>query len=717
MSKMLKAKKVIAVFVICSGLIGARTAEAFVWPCIDITQISSFISSITTGLTTISNSVSQFKNIQQTVASLGSQISSLKDFMSDLRQTITSVKESISKVTTAVKDAITNIEDTLKKIEDTIDNLLDQENTIAQTLTDNVEKGVENSESEEYYQSALDAAREESLANKNEIDELYKEAEDNINQIMDDAKDSVGKLVEAVNTNQNIIEKEKEALLAEADKIKSDIEELRQNANLALGEARRDLNEEYNKKVIQAYDTYALVLSEYIAGNVSKEELIEAGSVLQASVASLDIKFNKVLVDSLIEEANKIAAKIDDLEESMLNTLSNDKEYSDEASIEHLNPNVYAFEYKTSKNMSYAKALYSQTATGKPFIISKEFLCHGKGENDVKKLKDDSGWFRTCVSRAKTELDYYPDAAHDSLYENYDRNGVFNHILQDYAAANIVSISKTKQFVSTWRGSIGNETESEYHQLKKLVSEAKVDNAAAAMATISTIELWSPRLWSELRRLDSISNAKNVVKQFTQEETLYIDGREENQDVTDALHSEVGMIKGEGPKDKKVFSNVMLHTCGLKAEDISLKPEETDPSSQENKFKECIKKYAYGVSLGGEEGSTGSEEDRKLWRDKQKMATNDAAFENLTMAVITNYNSTRDYMPVDKLENGEVNLVKIQEVYASSQDARQHIAASAQINYYATQQLLNIIDGEAVNLQAEILKDLGLFDYSFFPKD
>ena len=127
MSKMIKAKKIVATLVVCCGLIGARTAEAFVWPCIDITQISSFISSITTGISTITNAVSQVKNIQQTVQAVGNQVSGLRDFMADLRQTIVSVKESINMVTKSIKEVIDEVDETLKMAEDITQNFGDQE--------------------------------------------------------------------------------------------------------------------------------------------------------------------------------------------------------------------------------------------------------------------------------------------------------------------------------------------------------------------------------------------------------------------------------------------------------------------------------------------------------------------------------------------------------------------------------------------------------------
>ncbi len=725
MSKMIKAKKIVATLVVCCGLIGARTAEAFVWPCIDITQISSFISSITTGISTITNAVSQVKNIQQTVQAVGNQVSGLRDFMADLRQTIVSVKESINMVTKSIKEVIDEVDETLKMAEDITQNFGDQEKEKSKGTEEEINKNIEENGSKEEAEEILKQAQEDSLAGKKEVEKVYDDAQNNINQTLDDANKSVEMLVSAVNTNENLSQADKDEFNSKADKIKTEIEALKEEANNVLNNLKKEFNEEYENKIANAYDLYSQAIADFYDGKISKEELKQAGSDFKNSIDSFDVNVDKATIDTLVAKTNKIADDIDALQEDMLNSISNEKEYSDEdeqASSEYLTPKIYAFSYTSSKDLSRAKALYSPTAKGKPFLISKEFLCEGRGLTDIEDLKEDSGWFRTCASRAKTELDYYPDAENDPLYQAYDRNGVYDHILQDYSAANIVSISKAKQFVTSWRGIADEKNpdkakEAEYYQLKELISKSEVDSASAAMGTISTIELWAPRLWSELRRVDAITNAKNVVKEFQHQDTLYIDGREDNEIVADALNHNKGTIKGEGPKDKKIFSNVLLEICGIDAKKISLEPGNTEAKGAEDAFKDCLKIYAEGISFGGDKGSLASEEDKKEWRIKQRQTTNDALFENLTMATITNYNSTRDYMPTEKLENGEINIVKLQDVYKTSKDAREHLSISAQINYYSTQQLLNIIDTEAVNLQAEILKDLAMFDYSYFPED
>ena len=337
--------------------------------------------------------------------------------------------------------------------------------------------------------------------------------------------------------------------------------------------------------------------------------------------------------------------------------------------------------------------------------------------SDISTLKESSSDFRKCVAMAKVELDYYPNAQRE-YDEEVLEEGVYKHILKDYSASNLVTVSKMKQFATSWRGDSGNENDSEYKKLSDQLSKGDVDNTLNGITSMGLVDLWAPRLWSYIRRVDAVNRAKNVVQMFEVEETLHIDGRDD--EVKDAIDSEPGNLKSE---NKKILPHVMLQECGLKAENVSLKKDAKGDEMKEieKKFYECFKKYASGASRGitsNNEKVTGdTEEAKKRWKEKQKMATNDAAFENLTLAVITNYNSTLDYIDYRTSDNGEVNIVTLQDGLKDISQARDGYAATSQINYYTAQQLLNIVDTDAVDLQTEILKDLQTFDYSYFPAE
>ena len=191
----------------------------------------------------------------------------------------------------------------------------------------------------------------------------------------------------------------------------------------------------------------------------------------------------------------------------------------------------------------------------------------------------------------------------------------------------------------------------------------------------------------------------------------------------DALNYNGGVIEAD---NQKVFPNVMLYHChdqkiasGIKAEDISIKKGE-QLTDQEEKLKECLYMYASGASRGyikGQSKEEASDATKKEWKDRQRMALQDAAFENLVLATIANYNSTEDYIPVSSLDNGKINIVSLQDGIRQISQARDAYAAGAQINYYGTQQMLNMVDTDALNLQTQILRDLQTFDFSYFPEE
>lgn len=745
MLKRMMAKKIISVIVVCCTLISVRPAQAFVWPTIDISQISSFVTSITNGITTITNAKSQLENITKTIKSIGDQIATIKKYVADLKGTIAKIKESIEKAIDAVKGVIEEIKDAVEEVIDTVKETLGIEEENAENTVTNVNNGVDEDMSEDDIQAIIDAAKAESEENKNKVNALYDETLTNINKTLDDAEKAVDVLVDGINEHEGVSKEDKEALKAKAEEIKEEIDGLKQEASTLINELKEQYNKEYAEKIAKAYDEYSKAISDYYSGKIDAAALKEAGEVFKESIKSADIEGDQELLAEFSNKIDNVLNSIEELKEDILNAVSNDKEYSDEDDFDvQLENNTtplktpsktskplkfkspkLSYKYISNKEMNLAKSFYNEDTSGNEFLISNELFC-GKGKfdiDDIKKLSESNGKFRKCVVKARVEVEVGDEGEGESLediekkYEDFfegndedaiRKDGVYKHILQDYSAANIVTISKSKQFAASWLGN-GETGDSEYDTLKDMISKGDVDNSLNGVVAMTTIDLWSPRLWSYIRRVDAVARAKSVVNLFMPETKLHL----EHGDVEDALKDAPGTID-----DKKVFPHVMLHQCGIKADNVSVDYEgkDTNADEQKNKLIECMKKYACGASLGDEkcEGKSDKKEvDRQIWREKQKMALNDAAFENLTLAVIANYNSTNDY--IKRGEGEEPNIVMLQDGIKQVAQSRDGYAAGAQINYYSTQQLLNIVDSDALDLQTEILKDLQNFDFSYFP--
>ena len=736
-------KKILGIVALCCSLVLSNPAKAFIWPCIDITQISSFVNSITTGISTITNAKSQLDNVMNTIKAIGDQIATMKKYMTDLRNTITKIKESIEEAVETVKGAIDEMTGIIEDVKGKVEGYLNNEKDNASSTVNNVNQSAMGGYDSSDIQEIIKAARQASEANRDAINAIYDEALDNINETLDNANTSIDMIVGAVNTNQDLSEEAKNKLNQSANDLKNDINKLKETANSAINQAKENIDTQYAESISDAYSQYSKAIDDYALGKISIEQLKAAGETFKDTINSLDSGMSQNLIDSFSAQVDAVVEKIDNLKEEMLDSISNSKEYSDEDEPEQndtssfkSNPSVdekitvplkrpvnltqgdkYSFNFASKKNNVFSVAVYNEQSEGSPFLISKEFMCNNKDKDDLKKLNNPN-WLRVCVSEAKKE-----QKSQDDLYKPYLQDGVYKHILQDYSSANIVTISRAKQFASSFRGD-DNENQSEIKSLEEMISKGDVDNTLSGLAALASIELWSPRFWSMIRQVDAVFRAKDMVNIFSVENDIYIDTRDENnEEVKDALNYNGGVIEAD---NQKVFPNVMLYHChdqkivsGIKAEDISIKKGE-QLTDQEEKLKECLYMYASGASRGyikGQSKEEASDATKKEWKDRQRMALQDAAFENLVLATIANYNSTEDYIPVSSLDNGKINIVSLQDGIRQISQARDAYAAGAQINYYGTQQMLNMVDTDALNLQTQILRDLQTFDFSYFPEE
>jgi len=404
----------------------------------------------------------------------------------------------------------------------------------------------------------------------------------------------------------------------------------------------------------------------------------------------------------------------------------------------------YVFSFRSVKSHQYADAQIAyKLGTGyygkdQNFLLSKELVCDSNAKVDdlLDNPKDGMKWFKDCVIKAKAEKEYWCPEAKDEkaiakcdpfklskgIYKDkYRDEGVYKHLYEDYSMANIVGLSKIKQYATTWQDLSNKDS-----TLSSLQDQFnKIDNTRNAYSLQSVIDLESPQLWSRLRRVDALERSKNVINYYRQIPTLFLDGRSGNEDYTDAQKEEPGTMTidvGDGEsEDKTIMSHMFLHLCGLTAEDISVSSEDKDNAKEaEEKIKKCIFKYVNLASRGGEteedgeyvQGSSRNRDDvMKDWQANEKKALTDSMFDTFYLATVNNFRSSKDYA---KLKEGEINIVSVQKGLKNAKEARDDYSAGAQTNYYSTQQLLTIIDADAQSLQTEIIQDLASMSYSFF---
>ena len=86
MKKGIASKKIAAYAIICGSLFVWRPAHAFIWPVIDLTEVTSFAQTIANGIGQVSNATSQLQEINKTITMVGEQVaSSLSGFRVEVR--------------------------------------------------------------------------------------------------------------------------------------------------------------------------------------------------------------------------------------------------------------------------------------------------------------------------------------------------------------------------------------------------------------------------------------------------------------------------------------------------------------------------------------------------------------------------------------------------------------------------------------------------------
>lgn len=543
---------------------------------------------------------------------------------------------------------------------------------------------------------------------------------------------------------------EQDIIKKEINQVKEETANLRDEASKIITEMRDNYIEK-SAKIAADYDEYSLAVSNYYANKITKEDLIAAGKTFKEKIATTDVGIDKQRLAVLKKITNELSVKTKNLQEDILNKISNSREYSDEdepetSSLETVDGIRYVYNNHAVHNHTFLKSVYADT--DKNFLISKEFVCDGL---DVKKLEESSNEvqkFRDCVTRAKTEKEYFavkglsgcstsnlnacdPFNDPDGLFNDYRNKGVYPHILEDYDAANVVNIAKTKQYAHSWQGEYDKDTgeckEGTLCEFSDKVRDGTIISANDATHFLATVELEAAKLWSSLRRVDALHRSKKAVNYFTPMLTLYLDGRDDGRpespyaDSVAAASAHPGVIKVED-KDQDVAPNVFLHVCKIKAEDISVDPEDAGNESKkeaaEKEIVKCMKTYAKWADKGTdvETGPVNAKDvnnKKKLWKEKEFAAATDSMFKNLTVATINLYKSSLDYKE-EPPEDG-INIVSLQKgLDKEATQVMDGYAAGAKINYYTTNQILSIIDADALELQTEILQNLNEMGYNFF---
>lgn len=619
-----KVKNFIATVIICSALVAGHPVRAFIiWPTIDATQISTFVSMITQSVSKVANATAQIQSYTATIHAIGDQVSAVAKYVTDLKNEIAKIVSLVNDIMISLSYSVHTMDSVLKDIEAEVSGLETKQVEIANEIGDTIEDKLDDEETqEEDVQKTLDEGLQETLKAQEQTAETIKQAKETISTIATQANESVDKLMGSI-LNDNILSEEKQKeLKQEAEDVKTQIKDMQIHADEVLGKMEKTLNEE-NKKVADAYKDYSQGISDYYAQKLTREELTLKGNEFKEVVASANSAVDKEALDSLYEEANGVIDSVDKLKEDITNSIANNKGYSDEddevdqtevspdtdnnisvdnkgrkldidkpiiikdkidvkirrnSLLNKLEPVKYVFNFHSVKTHQYSKATIAQQKnTGyygidQDFLLSKELVCDSKANVDdlADNPKKSMEWFKDCVIKAKTEKEYWcPKAKDESEIAKCDPFGLSKGLYKDKYKNEGVYKHLYEDY--SMANIVGLNKIKQYASTWQDLSDktstqvtledqlGKIDNTRNAYSLQSVIDLESPQLWSRLRRVDALERSKNAINYFRQQTTLYLDGRPGNEDYSDAQKEEPGTLEVDVGDGETEEKTIMSH--------------------------------------------------------------------------------------------------------------------------------------------------------------
>lgn len=720
-----KTKKLFLVTMISSCFAFVSSAFAFVWPVINLQKIATTVKNINSMLTQVANVTGQIRTTVGKINAIGDVIGSIEKYANEIQSKIEAVKKQIMAVVNLVQDTMDLVDD-LKEMGKALEETVIATGELAEQAVKTVEDLINGGATEEEVIAVVDAAEAEAETIKDQVINEIENTGEEVSKALEKAGEALKEMVDAVNEYDGIDDKQKEEFSQRAEDLGQRIDELKNNIDDIIKNALDDYDEQFSMFVTEAFDEYTKAINDYYSGKITKEQLQQAGVKLGESISSMDVGFDRSAIDNLISSAQEIANDIEALENDILNAISNNKDYSDEAFNIIIDENIkLTFRYSFQKEL--ANAHITETDDGR-FLISKELTCKDsiaeEADNAYPGKEMEMNDFLECVNKAKAEEEYWKQYVNgqnpyeQDLYKGYDVDGVFTHISKDYSVVNIANVSQTKQYASNW-------IESDKEGYNKLASEIKKngDSNRNSESQRKLVDLEIPRAWNFIRRVDAINRAGAMVDYYTAAKSTNLYVSSNDNEYADVSKKTLGIVKITTPTSQssvddevQLFSNVLLYHCN-ELDGNSIYGD--DKKELEKNISKCMFNFAMGMSTGldvlkGETSENYLTNERKAtWNTRANRAASDSALYTFAHAVEDNYNSI--YVEKDLDEEGTFKSFVAKTGEAN--DMRDEYITGALVNKFGIIQLLDMVDSEAQALQTDILMMLPEIDYSYFPVD
>ena len=720
-----KTKKILLVAIISSYFATVSSAFAFVWPVINLQKISTTVKNINNMITEVTNVTAQAKTTVEKINAIGDVIGSIEKYANQIQKEIEKVKKQIMDVVNAITDAVETIVRGVEEIQAAITETVEAVIGLGEEAVATVDRLVNENATKEEVLAVVDAAETEAESLKEQgLKEIDTKGED-VAKTLDEAKQTLNEMVVAINEYDGINEEQKEEFSQRAEDIGARIDDLKNNLSDIINSAKEDYNEQFSMFVTEAFDEYTQAINHYYSGKITKDQLSKAGEKFKESLSSMDVQIDSDAISNLVAASQDIANDIENLENDIMNVISNDKEYSDEEAYNViLDKNIkLSFSYSFHREAMNAHIVESEDGR---FLISKELDCKDsiteEADNAFPGKEINLTDFLECVNKAKAEEAYWvnymggANPYEEELYRGYSVDGVFTHISKDYSLANIANVSQTKQYATNW-------IESDKEGYKKLSEGIKKssDSNRNAESQRKLVDLEIPRAWNFIRRVDALNRANSMVEYYTAAKSTNLYVHREDNEYAEVAKKTLGVVKITTPTTEssvddelQLFSNVLLYHCN-ELDGNSFYGD--DKQKIEDNISKCMFNFAVGMSTGldvlkGEKpDDTLSNEKKVIWNTRANRAASDSALQTFAHAIEDNYNSI--FVEKDLDEEGTFKSFVAQT--GETSDLRDEYITGALINKFGIHQLLDIVDSEAQALQTDILMMLPKIDYSYFP--
>ena len=717
-----KTKRILLVTIVSSYFATISSAFAFVWPVINLQKIATTVKSINDMITNVTNVTEQAKTTIAKVNAIGDVLGSIEKYANEIKSKIQEVKNQIMEVVDAVKNAIETVQKAVEEVKAAIEETVESIKGLVEETVATVEGLINDGATKEEVLDVVETAEKEAEATRDEGLKKIDETGQDVYKTLDEASETLKTMIASVNEYDGIDDQQKEEFSTRASDIGNRIDELKSSLDDIINNAKENYNEQFSMFVSEAFDEYTQAINDYYSGKISKEELEKAGKKLNESVSSLDIQMDDGLISNLVSSAQNIANDIENLENDILNAISNNKDYSDEEALNTILDAEIKYSFSYSFNEEVMNADIVETDDSR-FLMSSELACKESIANELKssypgKINNSKSDFLKCVNGAKKGLNESGEAS--ELSKKYSQEGVSTHIIKDYSLANLANVTQTKQYAANW---INSDTEG-YNKLAKEIKSSG-DSNRNSESQRKLVDLEIPRAWNFIRRVDSLSRAKDMVNYYNTSKSTYLYNMEDNDaDYADVAKEALGVVKiktettsqGTVEDEIQLFPDVLLFYCN-KLDGNTLYAEGRPKGEIEEEIRNCMLNFAAGMSFGvdalkGETAKEYANEERiKMWNTRANMAVSDSALKTLIYSIEDNYNST--YVEKDLDEEGTFKSLAAKT--GDTSDLRDEYITGALINKFGINQILDIVDSDAQALQTEILMKLPEIDFNYFP--